>query len=338
MYNQALVNIAPLGFMWKTQDPFLFCVHHYDNYPPGNSGLGPAVSLKGRNLGQDFTIREDWRMYHGYMVPGFPAHPHRGFETVTVVLNGYVDHSDSHGAAGRYGNGDVQWMTAGAGLQHSEMFPLLNSKGSNLLDLFQIWINLPAAKKFVKPYYAMLWAEDIRVFKEKDENDKATEIRLVSGRLGDQIAPVSAPDSWAALNTNEVVICIIKMESNARWTIPAASPGINRTLYFFKGSSIQVAGVEVSSGNAMELIAERETVIYNGDDDSHLLMLQGRPIDEPVVQHGPFVMNTHKEIQEAIDDYYKDQFGGWPWPRNDMVHGVTRGRFARYADGREEVR
>jgi hypothetical protein len=116
MYNKAIINIKPLGFMWETVDPFLFCVHHLDDYPPGNEKMGPAASLQGRNLGRDFTIKDGWRMYHGSEIPGFPAHPHRGFETVTVVLNGFVDHSDSHGAAGRYGNGDVQWMTAGSGL------------------------------------------------------------------------------------------------------------------------------------------------------------------------------------------------------------------------------
>ena len=131
MYNRLISNIQPLGFNWPTIDPFLFCVHHLDNYPAGNDQLGPAASLAGRNLGQDFTTKDGWRMYHGEIIPGFPAHPHRGFETVTVVLNGFVDHSDSHGAAGRYGNGDVQWMTAGAGLQHSEMFPLLSQKDGN---------------------------------------------------------------------------------------------------------------------------------------------------------------------------------------------------------------
>jgi len=114
MCNQVIVDVKPLGFTWDTADPFLFCVHHLDRYPPGNDALGPAVSPAGRNLGQDFTVRDGWRMYHGTTVPGFPADAHRGFETVTVVLEGFVDHSDSHGAAGRYGEGDVQWMTAGA--------------------------------------------------------------------------------------------------------------------------------------------------------------------------------------------------------------------------------
>src|SRR5512147_3033712 len=111
----AIERVAPLEFPYATRDPFLFCVHHDDHYPAGNEDLGPKASLAGRNLGQDFVVKDGFRMYHGERVPGFPCHPHRGFETVTVVRNGLVDHSDSMGAAGRYGQGDVPWMTAGAG-------------------------------------------------------------------------------------------------------------------------------------------------------------------------------------------------------------------------------
>src|SRR5690554_248133 len=155
MNEKMISNIKPLQFTWETKDPFLFCVHHLDHYPPGNERMGPAASLEGRQLGQDFTGKDGWRMYHGKTVPGFPAHPHRGFETVTVVLNGFIDHSDSAGAAARYGNGDVQWMSAGQGLQHSEMFPLLNSDKDNTLELFQIWLNLPGDKKYSAPHFVM---------------------------------------------------------------------------------------------------------------------------------------------------------------------------------------
>jgi hypothetical protein len=136
--SASVLKITPLGFQWPTLDPFLFCVHHADLYPRANAEMGPAASLAGRRLGQDFTPKDGWRMYHGMRVPGFPAHPHRGFETVTVVLEGFVDHSDSHGAAGRYGEGDVQWMTAGSGLQHAEMFPLLREDADNPVELFPV--------------------------------------------------------------------------------------------------------------------------------------------------------------------------------------------------------
>lgn len=120
-----------LGFPWPAVDPFLFCVHHDDAYPAGNEKLGPAASLAGRNLGQDFEQKDGWRMYHGLTVPGFPQHPHRGFETVTIARRGLIDHSDSLGAAARFGRGDVQWLTAGKGIVHCEMFPLLDRSGPN---------------------------------------------------------------------------------------------------------------------------------------------------------------------------------------------------------------
>ena len=123
-----MLQTVPLGSQWPTIDPFLFCVHHDDAYPAGNPQFGPAASLVGRSLGQDFEGTDGWRMYHGQVVPGFPQHPHRGFETITYVRRGLIDHSDSLGAAARFGRGDVQWMTAGRGVVHSEMFPLLDSE------------------------------------------------------------------------------------------------------------------------------------------------------------------------------------------------------------------
>jgi quercetin 2,3-dioxygenase len=336
MYNKLIRNIKPLGFMWETSDPFLFCVHHLDNYPKGNDKLGPAASLAGRNLGQDFTTKDGWRMYHGETIPGFPAHPHRGFETVTVVLKGFVDHSDSHGAAGRYGNGDVQWMTAGAGLQHAEMFPLLNKEEENPLELFQIWLNLPRAKKFAEPFYTMLWAEEIPVLTQKDNNGKQIEVTLIAGQIGETIAPHPAPDSWAHDPKNEVGIWLIKMEAGAQWTVPSASLEVNRTLYFYRGEEINIAGMPVHSYHSLDMLADQEIIIENGKEDSFLLLLQGMPIDEPVVQHGPFVMNTAAEIHQAFANYRKTQFGGWPWERHDNVHPRKKGRFAKYADGKEE--
>ena len=338
MYNKSIKSVRPLGFTWETNDPFLFCVHHADAYPKANEQMGPAASLAGRNLGQDFEPKDGWRMYHGQEVPGFPVHPHRGFETVTVVLDGFVDHSDSHGASGRYGNGDVQWMTAGAGLQHAEMFPLLSKEMENPLHLFQIWLNLPKAQKFANPHYKMLWADMIPTVKVKDDKGKMTEIIVIAGEVGEIKAPPPAPDSWAADPDNEVGIWIIKMAEKAQWKLPAASQLLNRTLYFFKGSTVKVAGSEIKSNMAIDLLVDQDLVIENGEKEAELLVLQGRPIDEPVVQHGPFVMNTQAEIRQAFEDYRKDQFGGWPWDRSDPVHGRAKERFAKYADGKDEKR
>ena len=338
MKTNPILSIQPLGFMWPVNDPFLFCAHHLDQYPAGNEAMGPAASLNGRNIGQDFTLKDGWRMYHGETIPGFPAHPHRGFETVTIVMKGLVDHADSHGQAGRYGNGDVQWMTAGAGLQHSEMFPLLQMDKENPAELFQVWINLPKAKKFARPHFKMLWAEDIPLWKITDKNGKSVEVNVIAGKADNATPPLPAPDSWAADPDNEVSVWTIKMEAGASWMLPAAGKGIGRSLYFYQGASLTVEGNNISSYHAVELVADQEIMIENGQTDSFLLLLQGKPIDETVVQYGPFVMNTQSEIQQAMSDYQRTSFGGWPWPRHDQVHPRNNGRFALYADGTEEIR
>jgi redox-sensitive bicupin YhaK (pirin superfamily) len=339
MKDNTIISVQSLGFLWPVGDPFLFCAHHLDNYPAGNEEMGPdSASLKGRNIGQDFTIKDGWRMYHGRTIPGFPVHPHRGFETVTIVMNGFVDHSDSHGQAGRYGNGDVQWITAGSGLQHSEMFPLLNREEENPLELFQVWLNLPGERKFAEPHFKMLWAEDIPVKKTQDKNGKSITVNVIAGKLGDVTALAPAPDSWAAYPENEVAIWTIKMEAGAEWILPAASDKAERTLYFYRGDSLEIDGREIETYNAVKLNAEKEPLIRNRKSDSFLLLLQGKPVNEPVVQYGPFVMNTQEEIQQAFSDYRRTEFGGWPWERPDNVHPRERGRFAKHKDEKEEVR
>ncbi len=331
-------NIKPLGFMWDTADPFLFCVHHEDKFPKGNAEMGPVTSMQGRNLGDDFIIKDGFRMYHGKKVPGFPGHPHRGFETITVVRQGIVDHADSMGAAGRYGNGDVQWMTAGKGVQHSEMFPLLSEKEENPMELFQIWLNLPKKNKMVEPHFKMLWQDMIPRYVHKDNNGKSTTVEVIAGKIGSIKAPAPPPDSWAATESNEVAIWNIKMNPGAVWTLPKASAGINRTVYFYEGESLNLAGTSIPKYNAVELEANMDVLVQAGDQPTSILLLQGKPIGETVIQYGPFVMNTKEEINQAFEDYHRTQFGGWPWPRYDQVHPRDKSRFARHADGKEEVK
>lgn len=338
MHNPTFAT-RPLGFYWDTYDPFIFCVHHDDRYPAGNASMGPDPALlRGRNIGSDFTPRDGWRMYHGDIVPGFPVHPHRGFETVTIVRNGFVDHSDSHGAAGRYGNGDVQWMTAGAGIQHSEMFPLVHSDRPNHCELFQIWLNLPRRNKMVNPHFTMLWADTIPEALFTDKSGRHTRVRLVAGALGDAVAPPPAPDSWAADPANEVGIWTVRMEPEAEWTIPPASEGVRRTIYFFSGSGLTIAGTKLTQAVSFRAQCDIPVAIANGSAESEMLVLQARPVGEPVVQYGPFVMNTEDEIRQAFTDYRATQFGGWPWPRHDNVHARTSRRFARHAGGKMETR
>lgn len=334
--NSSIKATKPLGFPWPTQDPFLFCVHHEDAYPKGNDQMGPATSLAGRSIGQDFDPRQSWRMYHGENVPGFPAHPHRGFETVTIVPEGLIDHSDSLGAAGRFGFGDVQWMTAGKGVMHCEMFPLTNIDKENPLELFQIWLNLPKKKKLTDPHFAMLWADMIPTYKHLDAGNKKTEVRVIAGKIETIQAPSPAPNSWAADSNNEVAIWTIRMEANAKWTMPISASKVNRSLYFYAGTSLEVDEHVFTTPIAIELDSNQEVTLKNGSSVSQLLLLQGKPIEEPIAQHGPFVMNTPAEIQEAFTEYQRTQFGGWPWPSYEHVHSREAGRFARYPDGHLE--
>lgn len=338
MSKHPVIKQFPLDFQWPTLDPFLFCVHHDDKYPAGDDRMGPDPSLlAGRNIGQDFEVREGWRMYHGDRVPGFPVHPHRGFETVTVVQRGLVDHSDSMGAAGRYGGGDTQWMTAGKGVQHAEMFPLVNEDRPNPLELFQIWLNLPRSNKYVEPHFSMFWGDRIPHKSFIDSNGRETDIELIAGALDGVKALAPPPDSWAADPEHHVAIWIIEMPPQATWEVPATASGVNRVLYYFEGGSIQVAGDEVSVGTGLVLRADTAVVIKNGDQASRMLLLQGKPIAEPVAQYGPFVMNSREEIQQAFSDYEQTRFGGWPWPNPDQVHPRDKGRFALHADGNEET-
>lgn len=338
MADPVLQTVA-LGPQWPTIDPFLFCAHHDDAYPAGNDALGPDASLDGRPIGMDFEGRDGWRMYHGTRVPGFPPHPHRGFETVTYVRRGLIDHADSLGAAARFGRGDVQWLTAGGGISHSEMFPLLARDRPNPLEMFQIWLNLPAADKVVDAHFTMFWDHDVPRLVAGDGDGPRTEVTVIAGALpGAEVPPTPPPSSWASRPEADVAIWHLRLEPGARWTLPRATGADTvRTLYVFDGAALHV------DGHDEDLTVDTGAVVRSGDDIElssaegvEVLMLQGRPIGEPVARHGPFVMNTDDEIRQAFADYQATQFGGWPWADDDPVHPATQGRFARHADGRVE--
>jgi hypothetical protein len=336
MRDDVILSIKPLGFPWETFDPFLFCVHHDDAYPEGNGRMGPRASLAGRAIGQDFEGKNGWRMYHGEKTPGFPQHPHRGFETVTIARRGFIDHSDSLGATARFGTGDVQWLTAGGGIVHSEMFPLLRDDAPNPVELFQIWLNLPRADKMAEPHFSMLWSEHIPRPVFVDESGRKTTVTVVAGRLGDATPPSPPPRSWASHDDADVAIWTLHMEPGARFTLPAAKPGSNRLLGFFRGKEMRIADRAVRAQSGVRVKADVDVTLVAGDEPCELLLLQGRPIGERVVQYGPFVMTTPEEIQRAFLDYRRTGFGGWPWPDDEPVHPKDAGRFARHADGHTE--
>jgi quercetin 2,3-dioxygenase len=333
----AVLELVKLGAPpWKTYDPFLFCVHHRDDFPAGNERLGPVAALTGRNIGQDFGNRDGWNMYHGDVVPGFPRHPHRGFETVTVTRRGFVDHSDSLGATARYGEGDVQWMTAGSGIVHAEMFPLLDARGRNPAELFQIWLNLPASRKFAAPHFSMFWKSGVPVLQQTDDAGRAVSVTIVAGSHAGRVAPAPPPDSWASSPESDVAIWSIVLSPGARFELPRTEASTDRTLYLFEGERVRVGDVDVTPVNAARLRRGVAVMLENGSRPAELLLLGGRPIGEPVVAHGPFVMNRRSEIEQAVRDYQRTQFGGWPWTGAGPVHARDSGRFAVHADGRRE--
>jgi quercetin 2,3-dioxygenase len=330
--SNAIRNSFALEFLWQTSDPFLFCAYHKDKFPKGNDDLGPVSGIEDRQIGSDFVVKDGYRMYHGEKVPGFPGHPHRGFETVTIVREGAVDHADSLGAAGRYGAGDVQWMTAGKGIQHSEMFPLLSDENENPLELFQVWLNLPKANKFAEPHFKMLWNGE-----RSQVKGDGYSVDVVAGNFEDKTGPTPPPDSWANNPENSVAIWVLNIDSNKKMTLPKAVAGLNRTLYFYQGDQLKLGDTGTVVNKGFELDSALELTVENTGKPAQLLLLQGKPIDEPVVKHGPFVMNTREEIVQAITDYQRDQYGGWPWDTGEVVHDKSKDRFALHPDGQIET-
>ncbi len=321
----------PASGPWPTVDPFLFCVHHLDTSPKGNGRLGPDADLSERQIGSDFSVLDGWSMYHGDRIPGFPRHPHRGFETVTFVRQGLVDHADSMGATARYGRGDIQWLTAAGGIEHAEMFPLVETGADNPLELFQIWLNLPAESKMAEPHFEMLWAESVPVVEEPDGAGLPVTVTVAAGTYGEHTPPAPPPDSWAARDGSGVTIWLADLAPGATWSIPATTGDVARALYLPHNSSAATVGASQLDAGTVGLLSA-DAVEVTSATGGEVLVLGGRPIGEPVAQYGPFVMNSEDEIRAAFADYRAGGFGGWPWDDDDPNHGPDAGRFAVHAD------
>ncbi|MDD3477866.1 MAG: pirin family protein [Candidatus Izemoplasmatales bacterium] len=331
--KKQILETAKLGFQWPMENPFLFCAHHKDHYPQGDEFLGVAPKLHNRKLGSDFSGNDGYSMYHGTSVPGFPFHPHRGFETITVTLDGVVDHFDSNGAYGRYGDGDVQWMTTGKGCLHAEMFPLVHSDKDNPLELFQIWLNLPAASKKAEPDYKMFWKEDIPVFR-----GNLVDVKVIAGNYEDLSAIASTPVSWASNRENGVRILLVHLQPGGVFTLEGVDAEVNRNLYYYQGNGTLQLEDEVLQPKYRAKLDSTQSLSMNATEEAWFLLLEAKPIHEPVYSYGPFVMNTREEVIQAYRDYEENEFGGWPYPKSDPVHEKDAGRFARYPDGTLETK
>jgi redox-sensitive bicupin YhaK (pirin superfamily) len=229
---------------------------------------------------------------------GAPDHPHRGFETVTYLLEGAFEHRDSAGNAGRLGPGDVQWMTAGAGVVHSEMPAAELRKRGGRLHGFQLWVNLPAADKMKPPHYQEIPAADIPVV----QRDGVT-ARVIAGE---------ALGTKGAVDTHSPITYVhATLEPGATLTVPA--PREQHAFVRVVSGHGRVGGnaKPVTHGQLALLTADGDEVTVAADNDSPLdvLVLAGEPLHEPVARYGPFVMNTRDEIVQAVRDYQEGRLG-----------------------------
>lgn len=336
--DNPILECIELTQPWQGVDPFLVCAHHIEHYPAGDDAYAVPQSLRvGHPAGRDYANPDGYSLYAGADgMPGFPNHPHRGMETVSILQKGYVDHADSLGNSGRYGPGDVQWMTAGEGIQHAEIFPLLYQEQPNEFELFQVWLNMPGRKKLVHPEYKMLWKEQIPQY-----THAGAEVKIIAGHYRPQehedgaVIKALSPteNTWAADPHSELAIWMITLAPGARLVLPAAQlTQTQRTLFVYEGGSLQVDGQPVGGNRRVRVVAQTRLPLNNpGSGLVRMMLMQGVPLNEPVVRSTVYVTNTIEELQQAKRDFQRTQFGGWPWDSRQPMHGPGFERFARYA-------
>lgn len=231
---------------------------------------------------------------------GVGQHPHRGFETVTIVYQGEVSHRDSTGQGGTIGPGDVQWMTAGSGILHEEFHSESFTRSGGTLQMIQLWVNLPAQHKMTPPrYQAILNAEIPTV----GLPDQAGAVRVIAGQIGQHKGPAH---TFTPMNVWDLKL------NQGGWTTIAAAEGWNTALIVLSGQiKINDTGV-AKDGEMAVLSAQGADLSIQALTDASVLLLSGEPIDEPVMGYGPFVMNTRQEIEQAIMDFNSGKFGEMP--------------------------
>jgi redox-sensitive bicupin YhaK (pirin superfamily) len=259
---------------------------------------GAGVKLK-RIIGQPaldmldpFLMLDEFRSDQpGDYIEGFPNHPHRGFETVTYMLAGRMQHGDNKGNRGDLAPGSVQWMTAGSGLIHSEM----PQQEEGLMWGFQLWVNLPAADKMIAPRYQDIPPEDIPMVQPAE----GVTVRVVAGDLAGASGPVSG------IATAPVYLDIA-LEEGSRLDL-ALPEGHSAFAYVFDGKSVNVGG-ESLARSELAVLSKGDTVTFVAEGAGRVLLVAGRPLEEPVARYGPFVMNTPAQIHEAIADFRAGKF------------------------------
>lgn len=228
---------------------------------------------------------------------GVGLHPHRGFETVTIVYEGEVAHRDSTGAGGVIGPGDVQWMTAASGILHEEFHSDAFARQGGRMEMVQLWVNLPARHKMSAPAYQALAGSDIPAV---ELPDGAGHLRVIAGEYGGV--------EGAARTFTPVDVWDMRLKASAAITL-AARPGHTLALVVLHGTVLVNEQAVARAGQLVHMERDGDTVHLEANNDVTLLWLAGEPIDEPVVGHGPFVMNTEAEIAEAFADFRGGRFG-----------------------------
>ena len=257
---------------------------------------GAGVRIK-RSLGQHQSVRLDpFLMLDEFgsaeaadYIAGFPSHPHRGFETVTYMIEGHMLHEDHLGNRGDLRNGGVQWMTAGRGIIHSEM----PQQEEGVMRGFQLWLNLPAAEKMTDAGYRDIQPEDI-----PEIPVTGARIKLIAGEL---TLDGTRHQGAVTGGSTEPLYADIHLDSEGQVTLPVAA-GHNAMLYLYEGEAR--LGDQALRRSAANVLGEGDQItVTAGASGARLLLIAGKPIGEPIVQYGPFVMNTREEIEQALRDY-----------------------------------
>ncbi|QXH53918.1 pirin family protein [Pseudomonas fakonensis] len=228
---------------------------------------------------------------------GVGQHPHRGFETVTIVYQGELEHRDSTGAGGLIGPGDVQWMTAAGGIIHEEFHSPAFAQSGGTLEMVQLWVNLPARDKRAAAGYQTLLASDIPVVSFEGD---AGSLRVIAGRYQEQQGP--------ARTFTDMDVWDMRLKAGASLQLPVAA-GRNAALVVLRGRLRVNAGREAGPASLVLFEREGDEVQVEALEDVSVLLLSGEPIDEPIVGYGPFVMNSQAEIAESFDDFHAGRFG-----------------------------
>lgn len=269
-----------------------------------DSSDGAGVRLK-RSVGQSQAVRIDpFLMLDAFSsdkaddyIAGFPAHPHRGFETVTYMLDGRMLHRDHMGNEGLLRSGGVQWMTAGRGVIHEEM----PQQEEGLMRGFQLWVNLPSDEKLKPAAYQNIEPEEV----VEAEDDQGNRIRLVAGSLTFNGQSLQGPVSGIS---RKPLFVDLLLAPGGQIELPVAQE-LNAFIYLFEGEAY-LNGDALALNAASELSEGSLVSLTAGDQGARMLLIAGKPIGEPIVQYGPFVMNTSAEIEQAMRDYRDGNFVG----------------------------